>query len=273
MKVLIGNGKVSKVLKNNNDVVLSHKEIEIKDITSVNENLKKFPIGTVVVNTAAKINLEWCEENKEESKNVNVVGAINVALACKKFGHKLVHISSGCIFDGNESNKIYTENDNPTPASWYANTKSEADKLITSLGYDNFLIIRPRQLISPKPNETNMLTKFMSIKNGDFIDSPNSITCIEDMKEMIDHLLKNKCVGIYNIANSGVISPFEIAKKISEKFDLQINKISYQNYLKKIKVKRVNTILSIDKILSTGYNPRSASDALEWCLENYGKNI
>ncbi len=275
MKVIIGSGKVSSIIKNDDDVILPHSKIEITNEDSILSELSKFSSNTVIVNTAAKINLEWCEENKKEAYEVNTNGAINVAKVCKKLGHHLIHISSGCIFDGMETEKSYSEEDIPTPAAWYAETKAKADIALTSLEYKKITIVRPRQLISAIPNPTNMLTKFISLKKGEFIDSKNSITCIEDMKEMIEHLIMGNHYGIYNLANIGFLSPHQIASKIKEKVfpELKVNKISYEDYLKTIKVKRVNTILNIDKLLSTGYSPRHAKDALNWCLENYGKNI
>lgn len=273
MKVIIGAGKVSNIIKEKDDIILSHKEIEIKDVDSVETNLSKFPPDTVVVNTAAKINLEWCESNKDESKAVNVDGAVHIAKICQKYDHHLVHISSGCIFDGMETEKFFTENDVPSPASWYASTKSDADKSILELGYKKVTIVRPRQLISKIPHPTNMLTKFLDLGGGEFIDSKNSVTCVEDMKSMIDHLVAGKHYGVYNLANVGTISPYQIANKIKYKINpkMTVDRISYDDYLKKIRVKRVNTILDIGKLVSSGYTPRNAMAALNWCLENYGK--
>ena len=187
MKIIIGSGKVSNIIKNNDDVVLSHKDVEITDKDSVSRCLSKYPAGTTVVNTAAKINLEWCQDNKQQAYDVNVEGALIVAEECANNGHHLIHMSSGCIFDGMETEKVYHENDEPTPAAWYAETKAIADKKIIDLGYEKFTIVRPRQLISAVHHPTNMITKFMSLGGGNFIDSKNSMTCIEDMKEMIEH--------------------------------------------------------------------------------------
>lgn len=273
MKVIIGSGKVANIIKNDFDEVLSHSEIEITDKRSIHAKLCNYPIGTTIINTAAKINLEWCEENKEVAKNINTLGAVNVAEACAKFGHHLVHIGSGCIFDGMETEKLYSEDDTPTPACWYAVTKAEADRLMMNLSYEKLTIIRPRQLISPVHHATNMLTKFASLKSGNFIDSKNSVTCIEDMKDAIDHLILNKSYGIFNVANVGWLSPYQIALKIKETINpgLEVKKSSYQEHLNRTKVKRVNTLLNINKLLATGYTPRSADAALQWCLDNYGK--
>lgn len=274
MKVFIGSGKVATVLRKRDDICIPHSQIEVKDKTSVKEVLSKLPTNAIVVNTASKINLEWCEENRQEAADVNLRGAVNVAEICAELGHHLVHISSGCIFDGMESEREYTENDEPTPAAWYTVTKAQADKVITKLGYEKVTIIRPRQLVSAVPNPTNMLTKFLNLPGGDFIESKNSMTCIEDMGVMLDKLLERKKYGIYNIANTGYISPFQIAMALKNnlKSDLGVKSISYLDYIGRLQVKRVNTLLSIEKyIRDTGHTPRSAHVALSWCIDNYGK--
>lgn len=275
MKVIIGSGKVANIIKNADDVILPHSVIEISNPPSVEKQLSKFPSGTVVINTAAKINLEWCETYKDTAHIVNVTGALNVGRMCQRLGHHLVHISSGCIFDGMETENVYDENSVPTPAAWYAETKAEADRKLLELEYEKITIVRPRQLISAVPNPTNMLTKFISIGGGKFIDSKNSLTCIEDMKDMIDHLIKGSHYGVYNLANTGWVSPYQIANRLQKTIapELKVENISYDDYLETLEVKRVNTLLDVSKLISTGYNPRSATDALDWCIENYGKNL
>ena len=273
MKVLIGNGKVSSIIKDVNDVVLDHCVIEITNKNSIYQRLSKFSPGTIVVNTAAKINLEWCESNKEESFATNASGAVNIGNVCKDLGLKLVHISSGCIFDGMETEKIYSEDDTPTPACWYAKTKYIADLMLTDIKLDNLIIVRPRQLVSARPYSTNMLTKFMSLDEGKFIASKNSLTCIEDMKLMIDHLISKNYCGIFNLANENYFSPYEIALMIKSKTkpSLKVQEVSYDEYVKNLGVKRVNTLLNINKLKQTGFSPRTAKDAVSWCLDNYGK--
>lgn len=270
MRVIVGNGKVANILKKDGDTVLSHSDIEVTEQESVDAALKQFPPGTVIINTTGKINLEWCEENPIEAYDVNTNGARQVAITCNKLNLKMVHISSGCIFDGMETEHVFTEEDVPSPSAWYTKTKARADELVEE-ACSNSLIIRPRQLISHVANPTNMLTKFMNIKSGSFISSKNSITCIEDMALAIDHLLDGGHTGIFNVANTGWLSPLNIAVALNDKFSLgmHINSVSYQDYLKQIKVKRVNTLLSVDKLISTGFTPRSAQEALDWCIDNY----
>jgi len=272
-RIFIGDGKVSKIIRKKNDIVLNHKDIEITSLDSVNKALSLIiDENAVVINTAAEINLESCEKNKNKSFLVNTLGPLNIIEVCSNNKAKLVHISSGCIYDGNEIE--FSENTIPKPAAWYTRTKTWADEALINYGYENLLILRPRQLISSYPYKTNMLTKFLSIKNLKCIEEQNSLTCIEDLEEMLDHLLFINANGIYNVANTGTISPYEIAlelKKIDK--DLSVEKISYDKYLKNVAVKRVNTILDLTKLLATGYSPRSCQEALKYCVKNYGKNI
>lgn len=288
MRIIIGNGKLAQQLKKQDDIVLSHEKIEIRKdplqlvrilMSAYNAALPNFDNSSnnkevVVINTAALINLEYCEHNPEECYAVNTIGALNVAKACDALGWKLVHISSGCVFDGMGTGKEYSETDEPTPASFYAVSKAVADQMIIGAGLTiPVLILRPRQLVSAIPYKTNLLTKFLSVQQpARFIESANSITCIENFCDMVDHLLKVGATGIFNCANEGFISPFQIAQKLTKlNPNLNPQPIEYQEYLNSIEVKRVNTCLDIQKLKATGFHPRTAEEVIDWCVENYGK--
>lgn len=287
MRIIIGNGKLAQQLKKQDDIVLSHEKIEIREdplklikilMSAYNTAIANTDIvpnkEVVVINTAALINLEYCQHNPEECYAVNTIGALNVAKACDALGWKLVHISSGCVFDGMGTGKEYSETDEPTPASFYAVSKAVADQMIIGAGLTiPVLILRPRQLVSAIPYKTNLLTKFLSVQQpARFIESANSITCIENFCDMVDHLLKIEAIGIYNCANEGFISPFQIATKLTKLYpDLNPMPIDYQEYLNSIEVKRVNTCLDIRKLKASGFQPRTAEEVIDWCVENYGK--
>ncbi len=288
MRILVGNGKMVQTIRRSSDIVFSHNDIEITETpvklakllrsafhsNRSQSNLWSDDNEVVVVNTAAKINLEWCESNREEAWKVNVEGALNLAKACDTLGYKFVQVSSGCIFNGEESGHVYSEDDVPTPASFYAVTKATADDYIANANLDiPVLTLRPRQIISITPNATNMLTKFMNLVGSPkFITSANSVTCLEDFGKMLDHLLNVKAVGVYNCASHSTISPYEIAVKLKDlRHDFDPQPTEYKDYLNSIDVKRVNTILSVEKLQRSGYATRSAEDAVDWCVEHYGK--
>ena len=267
-RLILGKGKVSNIISKPRDVVLSRADCDIINFESLSQAVDKYS-PDIIINCAAKTNLEFCQENKSEAFESNTFGLLNILNICKQKRIKLVHISSGCLFDGN--NEVSTESSDPAPSVWYTWTKKWADEMIQNYGYENYLILRPRQLISSVPHPSNMLTKFSKMEKIYAIQEDNSITCIEDFSEMIEHLVSKDLTGIYNCANTGTITPYDIAMAIKRTINknLQVKKTSYRNLLDRLPNRRVNTILSCGKLIESGFEPRSAIEALEWCLENY----
>lgn len=269
-KLIIGNGKVARIIRDKNTIVVPRQGCDIRDEQSIEKVIQRTQ-PDILINCAAKTNLEYCQENKIEAFNVNTQGTINCLLACEKHRIKFVHISSGCLFDGNHF--IADEMTVASPSVWYTHTKNWADEYIKNYGYKSYLILRPRQLISAVPHPTNMLTKFSNFEMIEAIDEDNSVTCIEDFADMINHLIAQDATGIFNCSNTGTLTPYEIASRIRDTISpsLVVKKTSYKNLLQFLPNRRVNTVLSNHKLISTGYTPRHASEALEWCLKNYGK--
>ena len=267
-RLIFGSGKVPGIINNEQTTILSKSQCDVTSVDIVRKAIHAHR-PKVVINCAAKTNLENCEENKYASYNVNTQGPINILKICAEMKVKFIHISSGCLFDGNHF--VSTEESPPDPKVWYTWTKTWADQFITNYGYENFLILRPRQLISAKSHPSNMLTKFASMDVISAIKEQNSITCIEDFSNMITHLIDKDARGIYNCCNDETLSPYDIASKIKKTINpnLVIKETDYESLLKMIPNKRVNTILSNEKLKSTGYEARTASDALDWCLKNY----
>ncbi len=70
----------------------------------------------VVINCAGKTgrpNIDWCEDHKLETLRSNVTGALVVLETCLERGTYLVHLSSGCIYEGDNGGVGFGENDHP----------------------------------------------------------------------------------------------------------------------------------------------------------------
>ena len=269
-KLIFGSGKVASIIQDEDSMIIPRTQCDITNSDKVCEIINR-ENPDVVINCAAISNLEKCEEDKMHSYNVNTMGAINLLTCCSNQKIKYVHISSGCLFDGNQVPR--DEQAEPDPKVWYTRTKMWADDFIINYGYENYLILRPRQMITKKVHPTNMITKFVKMDRIAAIEEANSVTCIEDFALMMQHLININATGIYNCANEGTLTPHDIALAIKEniKPSLEVSTATYEEFLSGLVNKRVNTILDIEKLKSTGFNPRPASDALTWCVTNYGK--
>ena len=59
-----------------------------------------------IINCAALTNVDFCEQNKSKSHEVNVNGIKNI-ISCSKNDTKIIHISTDYVFNGNK--KIFTK--------------------------------------------------------------------------------------------------------------------------------------------------------------------
>ena len=93
---------------------------------------------THVLNAAGvtgRPNVDWCEDNKQETIRANVVGVLNVADLCAARGiHHLLY-ATGCIFEYDEKHVIggqgFTEEDAANfHASFYSHTKAMVEELL-----------------------------------------------------------------------------------------------------------------------------------------------
>ena len=98
MRLIFGSGKIGSLFTASGDKIISHQECDISDVNRVMEIVKQYQ-PNVIINAAANTSLESCEENKKASFQVNTLGPLNLLHAAESHQAKLVHISSGCIFD------------------------------------------------------------------------------------------------------------------------------------------------------------------------------
>ena len=76
-KLIFGSGKVPSVIKDSDTVVVPRTTCDVTDYTQVLRQIASND-PDVVINCAAKTNLEFCEEDKKTAYKVNTLGAIHV---------------------------------------------------------------------------------------------------------------------------------------------------------------------------------------------------
>jgi len=121
------------------------------DITNQDDLEKLFSDITpnIVINTTALHNVDFCEENHEKASLVNSKAVSNIRTNAEKHDAKLVHISTDYVFDGKQTDP-YSENDIPTPISFYGESKLQGEK---SLQNSNHVILRPSVVYGWTPLE------------------------------------------------------------------------------------------------------------------------
>lgn len=248
--------------------------IDITDIEQVEKSINEYK-PTVVINTAAQTNLEWCVQNKLQAFKDNVLGADCVAQVCDKKDIYFIQFSSGCIMASKNAKDTKKEEDIPSPISYYSWTKVWAENLVSFNRSSNFkyLILRPRQPVSSEINYKNMLLKLLTFNK--FIDTPNSGTVIEDLMDWTLILMKKRITGVVNVANEGWTTPYKIGLLLKKYIlpSLEVNKISKEELNKLTPEKRVDTVLNVDKLKSIVGKVGTYNERLEDTIIKLSKNF
>lgn len=276
--LIFGNGQIGnfylKYFSAKGDAIEIAKDADVRKAEDVAKAIDAFK-PTVVINTAAKTNLEWSGNNRLEAFDVNVMGAATLAKVCDEKGVYFIHFSSGCIFSSTDGKDAKSETDAPNPSSYYGWTKVWSEELVPFERSKDFkyLILRPRQPVSARLSPKNMLVKMLTFAK--FIDTANSGTVIEDLMEWTDQIIDKQVTGVLHVANSGYTTPYDIGLMIKEFIipDLEPEKISKAELDKMTPNIRVDTVLNVDKLEGLGIKVKPYEERLRDIVRELGQNI
>lgn len=211
--------------------------------------------------------VDECESEIDKTIVANTSVPLMLAEAAIRNKVKLIHISSGCIFDYDYF-RDYPLDEERMPDFFdlfYSRTKIYADRALEALSH-KYPVLLPRIRISldDRPHPVNLLTKLINYKR--VIDVPNSVTYLPDFVLALKHLLKIDARGVYNIVTATPLaypSLMEEYKKYVPGFNYEV--IDFE----KINRVRTNIILSVKKLEQTGFKTRKAEEILQECVQNY----
>jgi dTDP-4-dehydrorhamnose reductase len=224
--ILIGsNGQLGSdlciALKNRDLVPLTDKDIDITDIDSVLDVCKRHK-PDLIINTAAYVLVDNCEDNVDMAFQVNALGARNVAVAAQKYGSVMVHLSTDYVFGGDaDRDTPYNEFDNPLPLSVYGKSKLAGERFVEHL-CPRYFIIRTSALFGQAGScgkggnfiETIIRLAKQKDKLNVVCDQVFSPTYAKDLAHKINQLIDTGYYGIFHVTNSGVCSWFEFSREI-----------------------------------------------------------
>jgi dTDP-4-dehydrorhamnose reductase len=228
MKVLItgADGQLGtdlcKVIKGHNILPLTINDGDISDFSFVKLQLLKHK-PEVIINTAAYVRVDDCEDNKDLAYQVNALGARNMAVAAEDIGARLLHISTDYVFGGEmQQHKLpYTEFDDPVPCNTYGESKLAGETLVRHL-CKRHIIIRSSALFGTAGamgkggNFVETIARLAREKDelrvvSDQVFSP---TFTYDLAQRISQLIETEYYGIIHVTNSGICSWHEFAVEI-----------------------------------------------------------
>jgi 3,5-epimerase/4-reductase len=224
----------------------------------------------VVINCAGKTgrpNVDWCEDHKEETLRSNLTGPKVLLEECGKRNIYWVHLSTGCVYEGDKGGEGFCEEDPPNFfGSYYSKVKGEIDQYLKDYPV---LQLRLRMPFENFPHPRNLITKLTKYER--VIDIPNSITYVPDALNAAEILIGKKKTGIYNMVNPGAISPYGVMKLYKEMVDPshEFELLPLKDLPTAVKAERSNCILSTKKLESEGIPMTNVEEAVKNALKEY----
>ncbi len=182
----------------------------------------------MIINAAAFMAVDACEEKKELAWEVNVEGVKNLIEESLKYEIKLVQISTDYVFDG--KNGPYSEEDTPLPVNYYGGTKLQADEILQDSDISH-LIIRSNVIYGKASGvkKNFFLWVYENLKQKKEIkvvtDQFNNPTLADNLSILILEATERNLTGILNLAGTEYLSRYDFSLKIAQHFDFDKNLI------------------------------------------------
>lgn len=279
-KVLVTGGKgqlgqclqsISNDFKTLDFVFLGSNDLDISNNIEVEAYFKNNTFD-YCINCAAYTAVDKAEEEPEKAKQINEIGAKNLAHACFKNSVTLIHISTDFVFDGTAKSP-YTEEDTTNPISVYGKTKRDGELEITS-NLPQYFIIRTSWLYSEFAGNFVKTMLRLSKEREELSVVDDQTGCPTYAKDLAEVILKiidsqSKKFGIYHYSNQGQITWYDFAKEIFKQSKADINLYKTDSKTFKTLATRPNySVLNTSKIHSLlNLEPIQWEKSLEKCLK------
>ena len=208
----------------------SYRSLDITDRGDVVKVFEDFK-PTAVINTAAITLVDLCETEQERCQQVNVQAVAHLLEAAIKHDAYLLQVSTDFVFNGEEG--PYRETDTPDPLSVYAQSKYDAECLLTSSAYDKWGIARTIILYGVGENMTRSnvvlwARKALRDEQGMNVvhDQFRSPTLAEDLAEGCWQMVDRAANGIYHLSGPETMSIIEMVRRIAAHYGFDDSKVN-----------------------------------------------
>lgn len=231
----------------------------------------------VVLHLAAKADVDGCEKDKALGKEgdawkINVEGTRNVVSACIQHNKKIMYISTDFVFGGEDTPEAgYSEENQPNPLGWYAETKYEGEKIVQSASVPWCIVRIAYPYRAQFEEKKDFVRVFKSLleqgKQLQLItDHINSPILIDDIAIGLDLLIAQQATGIYHVTGSSAHSPYEEGILVAKTFGLDealIGKTTRAEFFKDRAPRPFNLRMNNAKITALGAKIKTFKEGLE----------
>jgi len=187
-----------------------------------------------MVNCAALANLEKCEANPLQARNLNTDLPGELATLCAKRNIHFVHISTDSVFDGTREG-AYKEEDEPSPPGVYSQTKLDGERVVEQANPQ--AIIARVNFYGWSLGARRSLAEFFvnNLSEGKNVNGfTDVIFCpmwVNHLSRLLIEMLKKDLHGLYHVVGARAMSKYQFGVEVARTFGLRESLISPQSVL------------------------------------------
>lgn len=202
-----------------------YRELDISNESAVHELiLAEKP--TAIIHTAAITNVDFCELNPEACAQVNVEATRYLFEAAQKQGAHFQLLSTDFVFDGEHG--PYIETDQVNPLSVYAQSKADAETLLTASSYTDWSVARTIIVYGTGHglSRSNMiLWALEALPKGDVMrlvnDQFRAPTWADDLAYGCVEIILRKERGIFHLSGPKTMAVDKIVEAVAEALHIE----------------------------------------------------
>lgn len=202
---------------------ITNKE-EVRDVIST-------VAPNVLVHTAAFLDVDLAERERDLAYRVNVESTKNLAEICAEKGVKMIYFSSDYVFDGRK--RLYLPSSITCPINFYGRTKRRGEIFV--IRNPEGVVVRPTILygFNDYQDRNNFVIRVIDdLRAGREVALDNERVkfplLIDDVAIRITALIDEKYPGICHLSGPDAVTKYEWGKEIARVFELQEEKIISQ---------------------------------------------
>lgn len=191
--------------------------LDFRNLKEYREDVKTFD-PDYLFHLGAYTDLEFCEENSDDTYVTNTLSVENAVLIANELNIPLLYISTAGIFDGKQD--FYDDWASPNPLGVYARTKYLGERYVVE-NANKYLICRAGWMMGGgEKKDKKFINKIIQqIKKGNkellvVNDKDGTPTYTFDFARNVKALIENEIWGLYNMVCEGQTSRMEIAQEL-----------------------------------------------------------
>ena len=242
---MLGHSLANKLTEKNKvsgcDLVIPKKKIknvkyynfDLTDFEYLEEKLLELK-PDFIINTAAIINVDYCEKNEDLAFIINSEIPKKITQIADKINGKVIQISTDAVFDGNKENS-YCEEDETNPINIYGLSKRNGEINVLN-GIGPHIVLRTN-IFGWSLNEKLSFAEWIYsslLKNEEiymFTDIYYSPIYIGDFSDLIDIIIDiDELKGLFHLAGSKYCSKYDFAEYFAEIFNFPLELVIRSKY-------------------------------------------